>query len=258
MKLPDFRGLMTVGKAFTMAHRPEILFGTSVVTTVAAVVAAARGGYKARGIIDAAQAERPEPLTRKEQVSLTWLCYLPAAGLTVGSLGATTGLHIVHVKEKKALAATALLAIEEVKKESAKYEKALHDAGHTIMTDEKSLEAAADEKGVTRVIGSDGEIEELYLVRDKKTGRDIWSNKARIEDALIELNSQLQGEGDAELNFFYTYAGFANTEDGGNQGWSGDRVTLKWGNTVRDDGRPVREFSFQPAPRLDAQSRAKS
>lgn len=251
MKLPNIGGLVGVGRAFVMANRPEILFGASVVSTIAAVVAAAKGGYEARGIVDQAQLDRVEPLTLKEKANLTWLCYLPATGLTAGALGSTTGLHIVHVKEKKQLAAVALLAIDEVKKEAKQYEQALHEAGMTIKDDPKSLEAAADEKGVAKVLGTDGEIDERYLIRDGKTQRTIWSNKRLIDEAVIECNEQLSpgGEGDCELNFFYTQAGFANIPDGGDLGWSGEKLSLSWKNTVLDDGRPVREFAFRPAPR---------
>lgn len=272
MKMPNVAGLFTVGKAIVSAHRPEILFGTSVVTTVAAVVAAARGGYKSgQQVLEAemALAASPEPpfdtfqdyyatlkeqgpkLSNKEKAQLTWLNYLPAAGLTVGSIGATTGLHIVHVKEKKQLAAVALLAIDEVKKEAKKYEDALHEVGMTIKDDPASLEAAADEKGVAKVLNTDGEIDERYLIRDGKTQRTIWSNKRLIDEAVIECNEQLSpgGEGDCELNFFYTQAGFANIPDGGDLGWSGEKLSLSWKNTVLDDGRPVREFAFRPAPR---------
>jgi len=265
VKLPNISGLVGVGKAFVMANRPEILFGASIVTTVASVVAAARGGYKSGqqvlvqeyGLEDGMIPKREE-LSTKEKAQLTWINYLPAAGLTVGALGATTGLHIVHVKEKKALAATALMAIEEVKKEAKKYEEALHDAGMTIKDDEKSLEAASDEKGVARVLNGDGEIEERYLVRDAKTQRTIWSNKSIIDEAILECNEQLspQGDGDCELNFFYTQAGFNNIPDGGDLGWSGEKLALTWKNVVLDDGRPAREFTFRPAPRTGAQRKS--
>lgn len=257
MKLPNIAGLLGVGKAFVVANRPEILFGASVVSTVGAVVAAACGGYKSGQQVllqelgtDLDARLDANLMTTKEKAQLTWMNYLPAAGLAASAVGSTTGLHLVHVKEKKQLAAAAIMAVDQVKNEAKKYEKALHDAGFTVKTDEESLEAAADEKGVARVYNSDGEIEEIYLVRDSKTQRDIWSNTARIDDAVLRCNELLMSEGSCDLDTFYSFAGFSTIPEGGHTGWSGEKIAVRWSNAVRDDGRPVREFTFRPAPKL--------
>ena len=279
MKLPNIAGFITIGKAFVQANRPELLFGTSVVTTVAGMVAAARAGYKSgQQVLEAemALAASPEPpfdtfqdyykelvekgpkLSNKEKAQLTWLNYLPAAGIGVTAVGATTGLHLVHVKEKKQMAAAALMAIEQVKLEAKQYGEDLKAAveDNVKLTDKKRdaidnsiLEKQADRNnGTAFVQNSDGLVEELYLVRDAKTGRDIWSNETRIGEAVNNVNKWIAKHGDAELNTFYSAAGYDNTPDGDDWGWSGDFVELKWDTTVRDDGRPVRRFAFQTEP----------
>lgn len=264
MNIPNITGLMKVGKTFILANRPEILFGASITATLASVVMAAKGGYEARGIVDAEQARREHdvddagvvkegPLTSKEKIQLTWLCYMPAAVTTIGALGSTTGLHIVHVKDKKMLAQAALSAIEEVKTSAKEFEKE-HTLG-VLSNDEKQkiLEERAErvpigEKLDSHIENSDGIVEPMYLVRDARTGRDIWSNDHRIEDALIEVNNVINGSGDCEINHFYNHAGFASIPDGTQVGWSGALVSLEWTETRRDDGRPVRVFTFRPTP----------
>jgi hypothetical protein len=264
VKLPNIRGLVGVGKVFVQTNRPEILFGASVVAQLAAVVAAARGGYKSGQQVMAQEyalevdslAKNIE-LTPKEKFQLTWINYLPAAGLTLGAVGSTTGLHLVHVKEKKQLAAAALMAIEQVKVEANQYIDDVKAAVKENVTEKKlgAIDDAVLEKqaernnGVAFAQNSDGEIEELYLVRDAKTQRDIWSNKAKIEEALLECNRLLLTEGSCDLDTFYSYAGYNVIPDGGNMGWSGEEIHVIWSNTTRDDGRPVREFTFRPAPK---------
>lgn len=253
MKLPNISGLYGLGKAMVAANRPEILFGTSLVTTVAAVVAAARGGYKSGYSVAEEDIKRQatgrEVLDKKEIAQLTWLNYLPAAGLTAGALGATTGLHLVHVKEKKQLAAIAVLAIEEGKKEAKKYkDEILETVGLSPTEDPKDLEKAAKKSGIARIEDSDGVVEEMYLVRDVRTGRDIWSNKHRIEEAVLLTNQTLASD-DVEVNQFYKHAGYGTVPDGENYGWNaGLMVGLEWDSTVRDDGRPVRSFRLSPEP----------
>ncbi len=266
MKLPNIAGLVGVGKAFVAANRPEILFGTSIVTTVAGMVASARAGYKSgqqvlieEMEIDTSLDYKVKELSVKEKAQLTWINYLPSAGIGAAALGATTGLHIVHVKEKKALAATALLAIEEVKKQANEYAEDIRASveENVKLTDKKRdainesiIEKKADRNGgIALVSNGDGEIEELYLVRDAKTQRDKWTNKQNIEEALLEVNRRLAKDGDCSLNTFYAFAGFNDVPDGEDIGWSGEEVTLKWEQGVRDDGRPVRAFIFQPAPK---------
>lgn len=260
MKIPNITGLMKVGKTFIMANRPEILFGASITATLASVILAAKGGYEARGIVirqESIRANnvtgdgeiRPLPLlTAKEKFQLTWLCYMPAMATTVTAIGSTTGLHLVHVKEKKMLAQAALAAIEEIKTSAKEFEK---ESLGVLSNEEKDkvLTEREKEDGVAHIQDSDHQIEELYLVRDGRSGRDIWSNQHRIEEALNSVNVMLNRQGDCELNTFYGAAGFELLfPEGDDWGWSGDLIELAWKTDTRDDGRPVRRFDFRKAP----------
>jgi hypothetical protein len=260
VKIPNIKGLAGIGKAFVMANRPEILFGASVVSTVAAVVASGRAGYVSgqqvlRAEYDELDLVSPDgktsPMTNKEKVQLTWLNYLPAAGLTAGALGSTTGLHIVHVKEKKALAAAALMAIEEIRSEANEYK----DQVVEILEDpnKKPSEKVKDLKTV--VENTDGEVSEKYLIRCPVTGRDIWANKAQIEEAIVEVGNCLNESSMASLNNFWEEAGWGRLPIGEQLGWNGVIPSITWHDQfgrdiagVRDDGRPWRGFEFRPAP----------
>lgn len=259
-KLPNIKGITSLGKAAMAAHKPEILFGTSIVTTLAAVVAAARGGYKSGQEVLIAEFphmnlldETHVPLDVKEKIQLTWLNYLPSAGLTGAALGSTTGLHLVHVKEKKAIAAAALMAIEEVKEQSKAYVDEVIEAVEKN-TDPETAQKISDDvidpdgDGKVNVQNTDHTVEELYLVRDGKTGRDIWSNERRIDEAVLNINNWVTKHGDCDLNTFYSNAGFESIPEGDDWGWSGSFLELKWDEVKRDDGRPVRRFTFRSEP----------
>jgi len=262
IKLPNITGLVKVGKNFIMTYRPELLLGAAVTTSIGGAVLAAKGGYEARGIIDEAKEKNAKqalidgaPLQElgvKEKIQLTWLCYMPAALTTTTAVGSIAGLHLVHIKDKKAMATAALAAIDEVKNSAKAFEQELTEV---LAPEEKEdiqgrlMEKNADpETGIARMQNTDGEIEEFYLVRDSKTGRDIWSNQHRIEDAVIEVNNVINGSDSVELNHFYRHAGFGLVPDGYELGWSGALLSLEWDTTVRDDGRPVRQFTFRPKP----------
>lgn len=258
MNVPDVRGFVNVGKSFIKANRPEILLGASIAATAVSVVGAAIGGYKSGKQVALLEQERDEPLTKAEIVTETWQNYVPAAGATVGALASTVGLHIVHVQEKKALIATALAAVEEVRVAATGMIEDMNDAveENTTPKTREKIESAFMEKsadrwdGRPRLLSSDGVIEERYLVRDEKTGRDIYANRLIIDQALVEVNEELVHDGEVSLNTFYSHAGFNDIPDGEEYGWNGaDKVEAKWSTTVKDDGRPVSVFSFNPPPR---------
>lgn len=260
MQLPDIKGLINLSKTVVMANRPEILLGTAIAGTVGAVLLAAKGGYDSGKFIAHVETENAAngspPPTKVEIIQLTWQNYVPAALATAGSLSATGGLHWIHVREKKALVATGLAAVEEARAEVKAYVEDLQtsvDENTTGKTKEKihnSLnEKQADRHDGKLQVWSDGEVTEMYLVRDGKSGRDIWSNQQMIEEAINEVNRQLISDGEVSLNTFYSNAGFNELEDGEEYGWNGgDSLTLQWTSNVRDDGRPVKEFRFRDTP----------
>lgn len=255
MKIPNPVNALRVGKAFVVAHRTELLLSGSIVSTVSAAVMAARAGYKSGYTVAEQdvirQATGQDKLDRKEVFDLTWMNYIEPSVAVVAAVGATSCLHIVHVKEKKQLATAAILTMEQMKREAEAYKKdLLESVGVSKSEDEADLKKAAGKSGIAKVVHSDGEIEELYLVRDARTQRDVWSNRHRIEEAVMDINMMLSTDDSVDLNDFYSRAGFGSTPDGGNVGWPAKQlVGLDWDSTVRDDGRPVRQFRLDPAPK---------
>lgn len=257
INLSSVKGLVALGKTLVVAHRSELLLGASITSTIGAVVLAAKGGYEARGKVDEAEGRTKEPervLTVQEKANLTWHCYWPAAAAGLTAVGSTTGLHIVHVKEKKQLAAAALMTIDEIKRDA---QKVIDEKVGPLDKDQQ--EAMLDKKGGKKaevvVQNGDGEVEELFLVRDPSSGRDIWSNKARIEEAIVEVGNMINGSDSASLNNFYDKAGYVRLRDGDLVGWGGVLPSIDWNDEngipiagVRDDGRPYRGFRFRPAP----------
>lgn len=260
MHIPDIGRLVSLGKAVVMANRPEILLGTAIASTLGSVVLAAKGGYESGKQVLMEDIDRESrgdlPLSLQEKTLLTWQNYIPAAGAYIAGVGSTVGLHWIHVKEKRAIVATGLAAVEEVRANSQTYINDIKESvekNSTPKTRDKIIEdvnlVTADRNGGILREWSDGVITEMYLVRDAKSGRDIWSNQAMIDQAVNELNAHIIHEGEASLNTFYEAAGFPRNDDGEDFGWNGGvELALQWTNSSRSDGRPVREFKFRDEP----------
>lgn len=252
MKMPNVTGLVKVGKTFIQANRPEILFGGAIVATLTAVGLAAKGGYEAGQLV--LEAEHPStalkipenPLTSKEKIQLTWLCYMPAMVSTVAAVGSTTGLHIVHLKDKKMMAQAGLAALEEVKASAKQYEKDVKEAISENATPKaaEKIEDAIEEKKINRLAD-----QTMYTVQDAHTGRAFYSSESRVQEAINQVNNLLNKPSDVDLNYFYIQCGVPEIDRGDEIGWSGQNVHLKWDDTHLEDGRPARKFTFQPRPR---------
>lgn len=257
MKLPDIGGMYKVAKAAIQVHRPEILLGSALVATVSGVVLAAVGGYKSGKEVAQAEMQKDEPLTKAEIVELTWKNYLPAALAVTGAVASTTGLHLVHEADKKALIASGLAAVEQVKAETRQYVDDLKKSVEENTTDkaQKKIneavmekQAARDPEGVVEVQDDNGFVDQVYLVRDARTNQEIWSNKRQIDEAMLAVYNDMTKDGEASLSKFYEEAGFENTPDAHTVGWNADHPELKWSAAVNKAGIPVRVFRFQPEP----------
>lgn len=258
MKLPDVSSMYKVAKAAIQVHRPEILLGSALVATVSGVILAGYGGYKSGKEVAQAEMQKGEPLTKAEIVESTWKNYVPAVLAMTGAVASTTGLHMVHEADKRALIASGLAAVEQAKAEAKAYVKDLKESvdEHATEKTKKKIndsvmekQAARDPEGKVEVQDSEtGYIDHRYLVRDARTGRDIWSNKRLIDEAMLTVYHNMTTEGEASVNDFYEEAGFERLPDGDVVGWSGDHPSLTWSTTVRSDGMPVRLFMFSPLP----------
>lgn len=263
MNLPDIRGMINVGKSLIMANRPEILLGSAIVATGASVILAARGGYKsghdvAMLTVERAANDEPNPVpTRAEIVQLTWRNYVPAALATTTALGATTGLHFIHVHEKKLLVASGLAAVEEARKAAQEY---IEDMQNSVdnNTGEKTnakikaemLERnAARHGGMAHLMDSSGMLTQVYPVRDARSLGTKWSNQLEVEEALLLVNEEIIQDGEASLDTFYSHWGLESPSEAQEYGWSGaERPEAKWSTSRRDDGQPIAVFTLVPPP----------
>lgn len=243
------RGLKTIKSVIT-ANSPVLLVGATITGVVATGVLAAKGGYKARGIIDEAQLEKgTEPLTRQEQVKLTWLCYAPAALAGATSISSCVGVHFVHTKRFAELAG--LYAVTSGKLDDMKEEvdEMLTGKKSQDFKDRMAQKAAnGDPLNNNEVIITDGGTE---LCHDNFSGRWFQSNVNLIDKAVNDTNSLLIDEGEIDLNRFYEQLGLPPVPLGDDFGWSKtkvDRIIVSYGSLTTPEGKPAIDVSFRKTP----------
>ena len=240
-------GLRTLQSVIT-ANSPVLLVGTAVAGVVATGFLAAKGGYKARGILDEAEEEKGEELTTTEKVQLTWLCYATPALTGASAIACVVGVHTIHNKRHAALAG--LYAVTQGKLDDYR-EKAEELLGTKKTQD---LNNAVSQRAVDRNPLNDKEVliitDGTELCYDDWSGRYFMGSVNKIESAINELNRKLVNDGEASLNSFYDNLGLSSITMGDRFGWSGgDKVDVRFGNATTSDGRPAISFWFHSEPK---------
>lgn len=250
------------------ANSPVLLVGTAIAGVGTTAVLAARGGYKARGIIDNERMRRvasPEPpfdtfldykeayedqaptLTNQEKFQLTWLCYAVPAVTGASTIASIVGVHTIHTKRHAAMAG--LYAVTSGKLDDYR-EKAEELLGpkKTQQLDNDVAQGAVDRDPIIDhevIITGDG----TELCYDEWSGRYFTGSIPIIEKAFAELNIQLVESGDASLNELYDNLGLKPIPMGEDFGWSGERVEPKFGSVMTPDGRPAVSVWFRQTPK---------
>jgi len=235
-------------KSVITANSPVLLVGTAVAGVVATGVLAAKGGYKARGVLQEAEEEKGGELTTNEKIQLTWLCYAAPALTGASTIACVVGVHTIHNQRHAALAG--LYAVTQGKLDDYR-EKAEELLGAKKTQD---LNNAVAQRAVDKNPLNDKEVlivtDGTELCYDDWSGRYFMGSVNKIEGAVLELNRKLVNDGEASLNSFYDTLGLSSITMGDRFGWSGaDQVDVRFGNTTTSDGRPAISFWFHSEPK---------
>lgn len=265
------RGMKTA-KALITANSPVLLVGATITGVVATGILAAKGGYKARGIIDEEKARRGRDavkdlqfesyleekaaydnagdLTTREKVELTWLCYAPAALAGASAVSSCLGVHYVHTKRFAELAGLYAITSGKLDDYKEKVEEALTGKKKEDFQAFMAQKSADDSPLINNeVIITEGG-KELY--QEDFSGRWFTSSMTQIDKALNEANLLFVDEGEIDLNTVYDCLGLPAIPIGGDFGWSRAKTRLIEVNhqTVKTpDGKAANSISFRSDPK---------
>lgn len=239
-------GVVKAGKALITANSPILLVGAAIAGVVTTGVLAAKGGYKARGIIDEAELLSPEPLTQADKARLTWLCYAAPAVTGVSTIASVVGVHWIHNKRNAALAG--LYAVT-----SGKLDDMREEAEKMLGTKKtQALNDALAQKAIDKNPVENNEViildEPSSLCMDKQSGRYFMGSVPKIEKAVAAINLQIVEDGDASLNDFYELLGLPSIPIGERFGWNTNKIDAEFGSGITSDGRTAVVVDFRTEP----------
>lgn len=238
-------------KSVITANSPVLLLGTALAGIVTTGVLAAKAGYKARGIIDEATAEKGEELTTQEKVQLTWLCYAVPAVTGASTIAACVGMHTIHTKRANAMAALYAVTSNKLDDYSEKAEELLGPKKTQTLNNEVA------QKSVDRhPLGNNSEViitkGGTELMQDEWSGRYFRGSVNQVEAIVNDLNRKLIEEDEVPLNDFYDLLGLDEVEMGHTFGWCGaDKISVRFGGALTPEGEPVVTVWFQTKPKTN-------
>jgi hypothetical protein len=259
-------------KSVITANSPTLLLAASITGAITTAVLAAKGGYKARGIIDDERMRRvasPEPpfdtyieykeefealmpeLDFMDKAKLTWKCYASPALTGASTIASMVGLHAIHTKRQATMAG--LYAVTSTKLEDYR-EKAeeLLGAKKSKQVNDEVAQKQVDRNpvGDHEVVILEGGTELMY---DEWTGRYMMGSIGIVEAAVANVNTLLAENGEASLNEFYDFVGLSGIPMGLEFGWNRSsgvsRLTTSFGSVKTKDGRAAISFWVDQPPK---------
>ena len=236
---------MTVSK-----HSPEILTGLGIAGMITTTVLAVKATPKALRLIEDAEEEKQEALTKSEVVKACWKCYAPATISGVFSTACLIGATSVNSRRNAALATAYKISETALTEYRDKVVETIGEKKETTVQD-KLAEDRLKKDPIDKK-------EVIITGKGKTTCYDYWSGRYfegdidQIKRAAIKLNQQmtLNAFGYASLNDFYDEIGLDHIGVGYDLGWNvTNLINLHLSAQLLEDDRPCVVISHTNAPK---------
>lgn len=230
---------------------PEILIGFGVAGMITTTILAVKATPKAIRLIEEAEEEKEDDLTKTEVIKAAWKPYVPAVVTGIVSISCIIGSNSVNAKRNAALATAYNISqtafaeykdkvvetIGEKKEQAIKNKIAKEKMEKDPVT---KSEVIITEKGNT-------------LCYDAATGRYFKSDIDKIKKAVNELNFKMLNEMYVSLNDFFEALGLSGTALGNDLGWNldGGTIEVEFSSQIADDGTPCLVIDYAVSPRYD-------
>lgn len=264
MKLIKLTNYFEKAEIFARKQSPAILAGLAVVGLAITVVSAYKAGSKADKILeekrkDMKDIKRGDKKARNAVIKETVVELTPILAPTI-MMGAVTagciiGSHSVSSRRIAALSAAYTVSETAVKSLTTKMEEvigekktlAIKDA---IAQDKLNSVGVIPENNV--YVTGDGNV----LCKDSYSGRPFYSNAQKIEQAIMEISSDVASDMYASLNDFYDLIHLDRIPMGEDLGWNADslvrgKIPVTISALLTEDKRPCLCVEYYVNPRVD-------
>ena len=208
-------------KEFLRRNSSTILTCVGAVGVVATAIMAVKATPRALELIDKAEEEKGEKLTKFEIVNVAGPSYIPAVITGVGTVACIFGANVINQRHQASLMSAYALLDNSYKEYKKKVDELYgEEAGKRIRAEIAKDKYAGD--------GSlDDDSKELFY--DYYSGRYFESTAEAVARAEYMTNRQLYVDGCVSLNDYYEYLGLHPRPEYDEIGWScGQLEEMYW------------------------------
>lgn len=239
-------------KVFWRRHGSTVLTCVGGAGVIATTVMAVKATPKALKLIEKAEEEKGEKLTKMEIVKVAGPTYIPAAVTGVATLVCITGANVLN-KRQQASVAGAYALLDSSYKDYKKKVAELYGEDADVQVKE---EIAKDKYAETDIQVAD----DKKLFYDEFSKRYFEATTETVQHAEYQINRDLSMRDWATINEFYEYLGLDPIPGGDDLGWStGMNFDYYWQSwidfghhkVVMDDGLECCIITLFADPTLD-------
>lgn len=203
---------------------PVILSIAGIGSMIGSIIFSVKATPKAEKIISERQAEKAEPLTKKEIVKAVWKCYIPTAALGLSAIACVIFSNAISAKRANAAAAALAGLAGTYEAYRTKVKEKCGEKVHEEIMNEIVVEKAKDQKLYSFAFAGPASLdfdepEEELLFYDEYGGRYFHSTISRVLQAEYHLNRDFAIGGGVSLSEFYDFLGIEHSEATDNIGW---------------------------------------
>lgn len=246
-------------RLFVKRNASTILTCLGGVGVVATTITAVKATPKALRLIEEAEREKGEELTKWEKVRITTKPYLPAILLGTSTVACIFGAQILNQKQQASLASAYVLLDQAYKDYRRKTIELYGEEQDQEIMNAIAIEKAEDVDIRGSYLGTNCDLaleendSEPQVFYDEHSGRYFESTIEQVLTAEYHLNRNYILRGYSYLNEFYEFLGIEETDYGSVLGWAPNDDGMYWidfnhRKLESDEGKDVYiiEMPFEP------------
>ena len=246
-------------RLFVKRNASTILTGLASIGVVTTAVMAVKATPKALKLIEEAEQEKGEKLTKWETVKTAGSSYIPSAIVGVATITCLLASNILNKRTQASLMSAYALLDQSYKEYKNKLIELYGEEQHNEIIDAIAIEKA-EEIGVRgSYLGTSCDLSleendsEPRTFYDEHSGRYFTATIEQVMNAEYHLNRNYILRGYSYLNEFYEFLGIEETEYGSVLGWAPNDDGMYWidfnhRKVTLDDGMEIYiiEMPFEP------------
>lgn len=240
---------LRTAQKWALENSPSILTVVGTIGAISTAVLATRAGFSSASLVENALIEKRQsqrgPLTKREVVEATWQEFIPPAVVGAITLAAIIGANRIGTRRAAALAAAFKISEKMAEEYRQKVVEHMGAQKEEMVRSDVARDRIGRTDGVETLILGEGEI----IFYDSWSDRAFTSTRQRVEDAVNQINYQINQAWAASLTEFFDLLGLKATGVSDSFGWNTDELLdVNYTSCLLPDGRPACEIRYNTQP----------